>query len=245
VIVRELLDDVHARFGTDGMERVDECVEILGGSRRPHFLHPEQEATRIFFPGISAKPWHDAESFPWTGEVERRWTEVRAELDALRARNVAFYPYEDRYTGDLGWPGWDTWQIYRRGEYTDAARAACPRTIDVLRSGRHGLREGMFASLAPGAHVEPHTGGVNAVLTVHLPLVVPPGCSMRVAGETRGWEEGRVVVFDDSFIHETWNRGTSSRVVLIWDVWHPELTPLEIRAMTYLFPRIESFVTAT
>jgi hypothetical protein len=31
---------------------------------------------------------------------------------------------------------------------------------------------------------------------------------------------------------------------MIWDVWHPELTPVEIASMTYLFPRIEAFVTA-
>jgi len=244
MMLQMLLDDVRARFGAGGMERVEECLEILAGSRRPTYLHLDQEATRIFFPGISAKPWHDPASFSWIPQVESRWMEVRAELDALKARSVAFYPYEDRYTGDLGWPGWDTWQIYRRGQFTEAARTLCPETIDVLRLGRHGLREGMFASLAPGAHVMPHTGGVNAVLTAHLPLVVPDGCTMRVGDETRGWEEGRVLVFDDSFIHETWNRGTSSRVVMIWDVWHPELTPVEIASMTYLFPRIEAFVTA-
>lgn len=245
MILQQQLDYLNDRFGTDGLERVHECLEILAGSRRPKHLHPEQEATRIFFPGISAKPWHDARDFHWVPEVERRWMDVREEVDGLRARRVRFHPYEDRYTGDVGWPGWDTWRLYRAGTYTDAARAACPRTIDVLETGRHGLREGMFASLAPGAHVQPHTGGVNVVLTVHLPLVVPPGCAMRVADETRPWEEGRVAIFDDSFIHETWNQGPSSRLILIWDVWHPELSNVEIEAMTYLFPWIESFVTAT
>ncbi len=242
--VDELLDEVRLRFGDTGMERVAGCLKILAGKQRPTFLHPDQEATRIFFPGISARPWHDASALPWVAEVESRWTEVRDELAALRAANVAFYPYEDRYTGDLGWPGWDTWQVYRRGTFSDAALASCPRTVDVLGVSHHGLREAMFASLAPGAHVLPHSGGVNAVLTVHLALVVPDGCGLRVGGEARAWEPGRVWVFDDSFIHEAWNSSASTRVVLIWDIWHPELTRAEIDAMTYLFPRLEAFLTA-
>jgi len=31
-------------------------------------------------------------------------------------------------------------------------------------------------------------------------------------------------VFDDSFEHEVWNNSTESRVILLVDVWHPELT---------------------
>lgn len=39
----------------------------------------------------------------------------------------------------------------------------------------------------------------------------------------RTWKEGEVMVFDDSFEHEVWHNGTSLRLVLIVDVWHPEL----------------------
>lgn len=35
------------------------------------------------------------------------------------------------------------------------------------------------------------------------------------------------MVFDDSFEHEVWHNGTSPRLVLIVDVWHPELTATE------------------
>ena len=32
------------------------------------------------------------------------------------------------------------------------------------------------------------------------------------------------MIFDDSFEHEVWNEGNSSRLVLIVDIWHPDLT---------------------
>lgn len=40
----------------------------------------------------------------------------------------------------------------------------------------------------------------------------------------RTWEEGKVIVFDDSFEHEVWHDGSKLRLVLIVDIWHPELT---------------------
>lgn len=49
----------------------------------------------------------------------------------------------------------------------------------------------------------------------------------------RSWENGKFLLFDDSFEHEVWHNGTDVRVVLIIDVWHPELTEEERKS---LFP---------
>ena len=38
------------------------------------------------------------------------------------------------------------------------------------------------------------------------------------------WKEGEVLLFDDSYEHEVWNDATSTRAVLIIDLWHPEIT---------------------
>ena len=43
----------------------------------------------------------------------------------------------------------------------------------------------------------------------------------------RSWTEGKFIVFDDSFEHEVWHEGESFRLVLIVDIWHPELTARE------------------
>ena len=67
-------------------------------------------------------------------------------------------------------------------------------------------------------------------------MVVPEGqCRLRVAGETRVVEEGRCLVFDDSFEHEAWNDDPgTTRIVLILDVWHPDLHPKEVKFLNYL-----------
>ena len=62
---------------------------------------------------------------------------------------------------------------------------------------------------------------------------------MRVADETREWEVGRALCFDDAFEHEVFNDTAAERAVLLFDVWHPELTADEIGAIQAMFEEVE------
>ena len=92
--------------------------------------------------------------------------------------------------------------------------------------------------MRPGTHLRAHCGPSNHRLRLHLPVVVPPcperACALRVGDEARAWREGEVLVFDDSFDHEAWvdERAVGERVVLMVDVWHPELS-LDDRSEIY------------
>ncbi|MEV7242072.1 aspartyl/asparaginyl beta-hydroxylase domain-containing protein [Streptomyces sp. NPDC003236] len=242
--VQSMMTELRNAVGSEGLDRVEECLAILVGERTPEYLHDDQEPTRLFFPGISALPWHDTAAQPWVAGMEAAYEDIKAEFLALREAEARFAPYEDLYTKELGWQGWDTYQIYRDGAWRDEARERCPKTCEALGATPHGPRDGMFTVLNPGVHITPHTGGVNLLLTAHLPLIVPPGCAIKVGDDERGWEEGKVILFDDSFIHEAWNRGTQQRAVLLWDVWHPELTATEVRALEHLMPRFQRYLMA-
>ncbi len=62
----------------------------------------------------------------------------------------------------------------------------------------------------------------------HLGIHIPTGdCALRVGDETRSWQEGKCLVFDDSLEHESWNHTREHRIMLIVDLWHPELMPVE------------------
>jgi len=228
----------------DGLDRVAECLRILTGQQAPVYLHDEQEPTRLFFPGISAIPWHDPAKLRWAAGVRDAFPRIRDEFLALRADGAPFAPYEDLYTKELGWRGWDTYQLYRNGTWQDEALSRCPATVEALENTPHGPRDGMFTILNPGVHLTPHTGGVNLLLTAHLALVVPPGCGIRVCDEERNWQEGELLLFDDSFIHEAWNHGSAQRAVLLWDIWHPGLTAAEITALEILLPRFQRYLMA-
>ena len=74
-----------------------------------------------------------------------------------------------------------------------------------------------------------------------LPLIVPGRCHFRVGSETREWVEGRAWLFDDSIEHEAWNGSDKTRVILLFDVWRPELTEEERGLLAALFEAIDAY----
>jgi aspartyl/asparaginyl beta-hydroxylase (cupin superfamily) len=59
---------------------------------------------------------------------------------------------------------------------------------------------------------------------------------MRVGEEIIQWEEGKCLLFDDSFVHSVWHKGENNsgdRIVLLIDLWHPQLQEIEKEAMCY------------
>lgn len=57
---------------------------------------------------------------------------------------------------------------------------------------------------------------------------------MRVGDETKVLEQDKCIIFDDSFNHEAWYDGTQTRINLIVDFWHPELTDEEVKFFSML-----------
>ena len=98
----------------------------------------------------------------------------------------------------------------------------------------------MFSLLRPHARIPPHNGLINTRLICHLPLIVPPGCGFRVGNENRHWQEGKAWVFDDSIEHEAWNPSDQTRVILLFEIWRPELTEQERLLVQALFAAIDA-----
>jgi aspartate beta-hydroxylase len=74
----------------------------------------------------------------------------------------------------------------------------------------------------------------NVRAVVHLPLIVPRDCTLTVGDEAHHWREGECVAFDDTWLHEAWNRSGETRVILLMDAWNPHLTLAERDAMATL-----------
>lgn len=81
----------------------------------------------------------------------------------------------------------------------------------------------------------------NTRLIGHLPLIVPPDCGFRVGNDTRQWQEGKAWLFDDSIEHEAWNGSDRPRVVLLFDIWRPELSAEERESVAALFEAVDEF----
>lgn len=157
----------------------------------------------------------DRARFGFVQRLEAAWRDVRDEC--LGLPSDSFEPWVQR---DMYGKGWDVYGLIAFGERIEAALSACPRAAAALKEVP-GLTTAGFSRMAPGTHIKPHVGWVRTVYRLHLGLVVPPDCALRVGTETRPWREGECLIFDDTVEHEAWNRSSESRVVLLLDFLRP------------------------
>jgi aspartyl/asparaginyl beta-hydroxylase (cupin superfamily) len=188
---------------------------------------------RLYVPGIAARPWHDPGAYGWVPELQDSWTELRDELLGVAAQGLATPHPESRRLLDAG--RWDTVELIRTGIRNEDNCRACPRTLEAVRRIPGAEESGLvyLSVLEPGVAVKPHCGPHNLRIRCHLGLVTPESCGIRVGGEARTWAAGRCLLFDDSFVHEVWNTGPEPRLVLLLDVWHPELNRAERAAIRH------------
>jgi aspartate beta-hydroxylase len=253
--IREALAPVRARYPAAELVRVDRCLaQHFSGAPVPP-LDPLQKPTFLTFPGIPARAWFERSEFSWLETVERQFSAIRAELVEVLRGDEGFRPFVDidkSHPGAAYWegvnqsPSWNAFFFYRDGKRFEDNCRRCPVTAAALdampisRVADHSP-EAFFSVLKPGAYIPPHTGVTNIRLVTHLPLIIPPDCGIRVGTETRGWKEGECIVFDDTFEHEAWNRSDRTRVVLIFDIWNPYLTPPEHDAMRAVIEGFSAF----
>ena len=135
---------------------------------------------------------------------------------------------------------WEAYFFFRHGKRYDENHLRCPATSRALESIelckiRDHAPEICFSLLTPGTHLLPHYGVTNVRVVMHLPLLVPPECALNVIGAgEHHWREGELMMFDDTFHHEAWNRSDSVRMILLMDCWNPALTTVEREAVTML-----------
>jgi len=237
-------------LGTDaGSRRFRQSLELLYG-RKEIFL---QRPRYYYFPELPLIQFFDRQLFPWMDAVESSTAAIRAEAAAVLRDGTAFTPYVESepnrprndQQGMLDNPDWSAFYLWKRGELVAQNAARCPETMRALEhiplvKVQNRSPSVLFSLLRPGAHIPPHNGMVNTRLICHLPLIVPGQCEFRVGNESREWVEGRAWAFDDTIEHEAWNRSREPRVVMIFEVWRPELTEHERRLVNAMFEAIDT-----
>ena len=198
--------------------------------------HPLQNPP-FFLPGVPAKAFYDPYDFEWTRPLEEAFPVIKKELLALLEEEAqGFQSYVNEFAGVQ--PGWNTFNFFFFGKKFEENCARCPETTKLLEAlPRFEKDHIMFSALNPHSAIPPHYGPMNGILRAHLPLIVPEGCYIKVGGEEQQWEEGKVMVFDDSFLHQVWNHSDQLRIVLFLNFWHPCFSEEEI-------PVLEKFRTA-
>ncbi|WP_415642017.1 aspartyl/asparaginyl beta-hydroxylase domain-containing protein [Sphingomonas antarctica] len=255
---RAQLDAANARMlahlratvaGSNAGPRFEEAVAIVAGVKQPYFQSP----TSFFYPGLPHTQFFDPADFPWAAALEAQAPAIRAELEAVLASDTGLKPYVEadpnrpsRGHDLMGDPNWSAFHLWENGKPVPGNADRCPATMAALAglpipriAGRSPMA--LFSVLEHGTHIAAHHGMINTRCIVHLPLIVPPACRLRVGNDTRAVEAGRLMIFDDSIEHEAWNDSAATRVVLLFEVWRPELSGGERDALTQLFEAIGSY----
>jgi aspartyl/asparaginyl beta-hydroxylase (cupin superfamily) len=251
----ELEEEFHAKRGRmmtrrgfppeSWSPRFRHALELAAGKRRQYFQRP----TVFTYPELPQIQYYDPADFDWSAKVEAQTATVRAELvEVLKQGTDNFRPYIQASDGDVRLDAnkalvenrdWSALFLCENGRPDEALIERCPRTWEAVNQAPLAKIPGfgptvMFSLLKAGARIEPHTGMFNTRLVCHLPLIVPPRCTFRVGNDVREWKEGKLFVFDDTIEHEAWNDSSEDRVVLIFDIWRPELSEQERRELTAL-----------
>jgi aspartyl/asparaginyl beta-hydroxylase (cupin superfamily) len=200
------------------------------GSRRSklarRFMNAVQWAQRRNLAGaLHGNPAiYDSRVFPWAAELEDSWTTIRGELAQLMMRRDALVGHGDRSSPTIGEDrGWTTFILanyFRRYEHNIEQ---CPETWRLVQRVP-GLVSAMFSVLEPGARLPAHCGPYNGLLRLHLGLIIPEpreAVAIRIDGTVHHWEEGRALIFDDTYEHEARNESGHTRVVLFIDFERP------------------------
>lgn len=177
------------------------------------------------------RPVFAADQFPWITRVEADWRSVRRELDAVMSHRADMPNFQDILREVRGIQKDDDWKtFFLKGVGMNCSENArrCPETMRVLGQ-IPGCTTAFFSILSPGKHIPPHRGAWAGVLRLHLALMVPEPserCRIRIADQLHTWEEGRCLVFDDTYNHQVWNDTEGYRVVLFVDFERPLRWPL-------------------
>jgi aspartyl/asparaginyl beta-hydroxylase (cupin superfamily) len=247
-----LLESLKAR-GFDprrSSPRFSESLDIVLGRRQIYVQQPRY----YFFPGLPQIQFYDRALFPWMDTLERSTEAIRSELLEVLNEPGAFAPYvqghanraPNNQSGMLNNPAWSAFFLWKNGEPVPENVQRCPQTLAALKDAplcqvANRSPSILFSLMKANAHIPPHNGLINTRLICHLPVLVPGVAEFRVGNEVRTWIDGKAWAFDDTIEHEAWNRADATRVILLFDIWRPEVSGEERALVVALFESIDAY----
>ena len=199
-------------------------------------LSHNKEKFRYFINTLFVRSWggdkrlrimETKDIFPAGIEFERKFDEIKAEVDRLLAKRslTTYKEIDPRRAAEVS-NNWKLYYIYFFGRTNKQAKIDCPLILEIVQSIPNAINASI-SLLEPGVELAAHSGPYAGILRYHLGLHVPKNNppSLRVDQQWYTWQEGKSMVFDDFFEHEVLNKSDGSRVILMVDFLRP-MNPL-------------------
>ena len=245
----------HVMCGGPELDRVKQYLLAFTDERAATGADPIQAPNYPLFPGLNHRPFHDPATCAGVAILESAFPVIRDE--ALGLDESAQLDYTIASAPSRSWRdprswlrrraaprAWTVYPFYHMGVDVEALTRRCPHTSAIVNALPNVCRDypwgdALLSVQGAQSRLPPHCSVDNLRLRCHLGIRIPKGAGIRVGNETREWSEGRCLLFEDSFEHSVWNPSPVRRIVLIVDFWHPDLTSVEVRALTAGFRKSE------
>jgi len=250
----ELLSEKYVEeYSAGKLDRMEKMFKGLSGKEEVVFQIPMQRPYTFYLPDLPTRTFFDTREFRLAAILEENYEMIKEELEKVLTEDESkFAEYrgdgiasdKNRMTNKTGtWKVFYFWQQFlEQPENTKR----CPKTFSLLQHLKNEklLLGGMvcFSSLLPGTNIVPHTGPSNMRLTCHLGLLGCSGTKIFAGSDSASFQEGKCIIFDDSFLHEVHHQGNERRVTLMLDMWHPGMSELEIDVFKQLMQNSSSFM---
>lgn len=234
-----------------GNRRFQQSLDLMLGKKEIYYQNPR----RYYYPGLPQIQFYERDQFDWAPGIEAQTQAIREELAEAMEDPSRFSPYVksgDEHLGrdNQGLADNDDWSalfIWDYGRLAPEMAEQFPATVAALESPpvpqiANQSPMSLFSKLKADTRIPPHNGLLNTRLICHLPLIVPENCgALRVGNEQRPWVEGELLIFDDSIEHEAWNSSQEERVILLFEIWRPELNEEERQLITTTLQAVKAY----
>jgi len=187
--------------------------------------------SHVFSGPIVQRPLWPTERVPIARWFEENYAVFREDLDFIVKNDLFDTLYFAGHVSMTQFSGrresWAPLNLIHNRKIAEHACKVANRTCELLLSRPEIARchahdvGAAFARLQPGMGIKPHFWSAPPRLGLHLGLITPPGATMMVGDQEVTWEEGKAVVFDDTYIHSIRHTGTEVRYLLIAWFCHP------------------------
>lgn len=223
-----------------------EHKEFIGSNDLDPNTSNMHQLAHSYVPSLTCKTFWDIEEFDWCGKIASKYDIIRKEflkatknMEKLKKQgNNIFVGALTEDASSYG-DGWKTLVLYDRGTWDPTNIQLFPKTTKAIRESGMPIVEAFFASMAPNTDIKMHSDFTNFVITSHLAIDIPESgnnkCRITVGDDTKQWINGEVTLFDTSIMHDAINESDSTRYILMFRVWHPELSDTEKQALQFIY----------
>lgn len=233
-----------------GMPRASAALEHFVGLKRYSLTDDLQKPSFLFYPGLPARPFYKVEE---VSGLEALVKDISNQLVGLNrigsGSKVSYADHIGSVPNSSDWQklktDWQSQHFISGGEAKALMKSMplafqCAFKNPLIPDCPPFSPEVFISSLEPDTYIPPHYGISNVKLTVHIPIEVTSKAWLKAGSEVFCWRDGdSSMVFDDSFLHSAKNEDEQVRSVLIFDIWHPDLS-VEEQAFIQRFMKVHS-----